>query len=111
MNIAAANIASPQPTKPPENPELRKVIGQTVGSVFFGTLLSTMRNSGMKGKYGHGGRGEEAFTGQLHGVLAERMGTRLNNSLSKALYNRYARQVELMSEVRKSATPSGVLGE
>jgi hypothetical protein len=71
---------------------LREVTGKVVGSVFFGTLLKTMRESELKGAYGHGGRGEEIFSAQLHGILAERMGARLQPGLGNAVYDRLQRQ-------------------
>ncbi len=71
---------------------LRKTSGQIVGSVFYGTLLKTMRQSVIKGEYGHGGRGEEVFANQLDAILAERMGTAGNSGLANVLYDRLERQ-------------------
>lgn len=76
---------------------LEEVIGQVVGSVFYGTLLETMRESGLKGPYGHGGRGEEVFSAQLHGIWAERLGTRTTGGLGEVLYGRLAGQQALIS--------------
>jgi len=76
---------------------LREVTGQVVGSVFFGTLLKTMRESELKGAYGHGGRGEEIFSAQLHGILAERMGATMRTGLGSAVYDRLHRQQEGIS--------------
>ena len=87
--------------RPPALERLRQVTGQVVGSVFFGTLLKTMRESELKGKYGHGGRGEDVFAAQLHGVLAERMGEASNHGVSEALYRHLARQQSLMSGLAK----------
>ncbi len=77
--------------------QLRQATGQIVGSVFFGTLLKTMRESELNGPFGHGGRGEEVFAGQLHGIWAERMGETSNNGVSNALYRRLERQQRLLS--------------
>lgn len=71
---------------------LRRLTGRIVGSVFYGTLLRTMRESKLKGPYGHGGRGEEVFSAQLHGMLAERLGAAGHNTLADALYDRLERQ-------------------
>ena len=79
---------------------LRETTGQIVGSIFFGTLLKTMRDSKLEGPFGHGGRGEEVFEAQLHGVLAERMGTRLQQSLSDALFQQLEKQQRLITELR-----------
>lgn len=66
--------------------ELRRRVDEFVGMTFYGTLLRTMRNSSMKGPYGHGGRGEEIFTGQLDTILAQRMGQASGSSLNEAVY-------------------------
>ncbi len=79
---------------------LRETTGRIVGSIFFGTLLKTMRDSKLQGPFGHGGRGEEVFEAQLHGVLAERMGTRLQQSLGDALFRQLEKQQRLIGELR-----------
>ncbi len=80
---------------------LREVTGQVIGSVFFGTLLRTMRESSMKGPYGHGGRGEEVFAAQLHNIYAEQVGTSLRSGVSETIYQRLEHQQELYSAQRK----------
>jgi len=52
----------------------RKAYGEVVGNVFYGTLLKQMNESKIKGNYFHGGRGEDAFRGQLALELGKRMG-------------------------------------
>ncbi len=79
---------------------LRETTGKVLGSVFFGTLLKTMRESGLKGPYGHGGRGEDVFAAQLHDLLAERMGTAAKNGLNDVLYERLERQQRIISGQR-----------
>lgn len=79
---------------------LKQTAGQVVGSVFFGTMLKMMHESPLKGKVGHGGRGEEVFAAQLHGVLAERAGTAMQRGLGEVLYKRLEHQQELVSRVR-----------
>lgn len=79
---------------------LRETVGQVVGSVFYGTLLKTMRESELKGEFGHGGRGEEAFAPQLHGLLAERMGTANRDGVSEVLYRSLEKQQSLISAQR-----------
>lgn len=76
--------------------QLRATAGMLVGRVFFGTLLQAMRESGLRGKYGHGGRGEEVFRGQLDGVLAERMGQSGGGGLTDAIVRAYEKQARLM---------------
>ena len=79
---------------------LQEATAQVVGSVFYGTLLKTMRESELKGPYGHGGRGEEVFSAQLDGILAERMGVATRGGLSEVLYHALARQQGLISGQR-----------
>ncbi|MBI1827728.1 MAG: hypothetical protein HY287_06115 [Planctomycetes bacterium] len=85
---------------------LKQTAGQVVGNVFFGTLLKMMRESPLKGKYGHGGRGEEVFAGQLDGVLAEKAGTALKRGLGDVLYTRLAHQQELISKTHEERSKS-----
>ncbi len=79
---------------------LRETTGQVIGSVFFGTLLKTMRESKLQGPYGHGGRGEQVFAAQLHGLLAERMGRGMTNGLGETIYRSLERQQTLISRQR-----------
>lgn len=72
--------------------ELKRAAGELVGAVFFGPMLKAMRNSGLKGKYGHGGRGEEIFSAQLHEVLVKRIGESQNFGINEALYQHFAKQ-------------------
>ncbi len=71
--------------------ELRTAVNEVVGSVFFAPLLRSMRNSPLKGTYGHGGRGEEVFQAQLDQILAERAGQASNSSLNKTIFDRLSR--------------------
>lgn len=81
---------------------LKETTGKVVGSVFLGEMMKSMRENPLKGKYGHGGRGEEIFSAQLHGVLAERAGGTLQKGLGDVIYKRLARQQELISRAAKS---------
>ncbi len=85
---------------------LREATGTVVGSVFFGTLLQQMRESKLKGPYGHGGRGEEIFAAQLHGILAERAGNTVQRGLAQAIYRRLEAQ---QSRISRNAALSGSL--
>ena len=71
---------------------LRELSGAIVGSIFYGTLLRTMRESTLKGEYGHGGRGEDIFAAQLHGLFAERLGAAKQNPLAESLYRHLENQ-------------------
>jgi hypothetical protein len=71
---------------------LREVSGQIAGSIFYGTLLRSMRESVLKGEHGHGGRGEDIFGAQLHGILAERLGAAKQNPLAESLYRHLENQ-------------------
>ena len=81
--------------------KLRTKIDEFVGIVFYGELLKAMQNNPLKGKYGHGGRGEEVFAGQLHQELAQRAGRARSSPLSDAIYKRYIRQADQMSELEQ----------
>lgn len=93
MVTETANMTSDvEPAVKANLKRLKHVTGQIVGSIFYGTLLRTMRESEMKGAYGHGGRGEEIFSAQLHGILAERLGSAPGNTLRDTLYRHLERQ-------------------
>ena len=98
---AASRTTKTGPFVPGDLQRLKEVAGQIVGSVFYGTLLKTMRESELKGAYGHGGRGEEVFAAQLHGMWAERMGEASNRGLTDVLYRRLEHQQRLMSQGRE----------
>ena len=72
--------------------ELRTAAEQLVSITFLQTLLQTAHNSSMKGKYGHGGRGEEVFTAQLDSILAERSAASSRFKLVDEIYERLARR-------------------
>jgi len=72
---------------------LRRHVDELVGMTFYGTLLKTMRNSALKGPYGHG-RGEEVFRGQLDMLLAQRMGQARRFELNEAIFQRLSRRTE-----------------
>ncbi len=76
---------------------LRESSERVVGTVFYGTMLKAMRNSGIQGKYGHGGRGEQAFAGQLDAILAERMGAASKGGLTETLYRHLEKQQQRIS--------------
>ncbi len=88
---------------------LKEVTGQVLGSVFFGTLLRIMRETDLKGMYGHGGRGEEVFSAQLHGIFAERLGSTLRTPLSEAIHRSLEGQQQRLD--RQQSTPSGTAQE
>ena len=86
---------------------LRKAAGQVVGSIFYGTILKTMRESKIQGAYGHGGRGEEVFAAQLHDLLAQRMGTARRSDLGEAMLRRLEPQQRLISQQRAAGLSLG----
>jgi len=67
---------------------LRKNIDEFVGMAFYSPMLKMMRDSTIKGQFGHGGRGEEVFQAQLDMELASRAGRASQSSLTEALYKR-----------------------
>lgn len=86
---------------------LRKAAGQVVGSIFYGTILKTMRESKIQGAYGHGGRGEEIFAAQLHDLLAQRMGTARRTDLGEAMLRRLEPQQRRISSQRAAGLSPG----
>jgi len=104
MNLPAMNASTePSPLVKNDLARLRQSVGQVVGSVFYGTLLKALRESSLKGAYGHGGRGEEVFAAQLHGLMAERMGAAAKRGLPELLYRGLERQQRLISARRNQA--------
>jgi len=77
---------------------LEQASGEVVGSTFFGTILKMSRDSDLKGAYGHGGRGEDVFTAQLHGLYAEQLGAAMKTGLGDAIYRTLGRQQRLMGQ-------------
>jgi len=80
------------PTDPIQRNQLmRKMVDEVVGTTFFEPMLKSAHNSVLKGKYGHGGRGEEMFQGQLNIELARCIGRGVKiGGLADALYRKYA---------------------
>ncbi len=98
MNTPGVNMVTRIPAEVgPELHRLREATDRVIGSIFFGTLLKTMRDSELRGMYGHGGRGEDVFAAQLHGILAERMGAAMQGGLSEVLYERLQPQQQRIS--------------
>jgi len=79
---------------------LREATGEVVGSVFYSTMMKTMRESKLGGKFGHGGRGEEVFAAQLHDLLAQRMGKSQSGGLADAIYAKLAPQQKRMDQLQ-----------
>jgi len=104
ISNAVSQAAGPEPVAQGDLRRLKEATGQVVGSVFYGTLLKSMRESELKGAYGHGGRGEEVFAAQLHGIWAERLGEATQGGLTNVLYRRLEHQQRLMSQGRGHAT-------
>lgn len=98
-NIAPPNRAE---TTSVARGKLRQAADELVGQVFYGTLLRQMRSSTFKGKYGHGGRGEEIFQGQLDEVLATRAGAARSSKISDAIVRRYARRAEVIEAYQQT---------
>ena len=80
----------PDPAVAKAHGKLREAINQVIGSVFFGPMLRTARSSSLKGSFGHGGRGEEIFQGQLDQMMAERAGEATRFELADVLFNRFS---------------------
>lgn len=106
----SASIASTTKANGVDPKELRKRLGQFVGSAFYGTMFRQMEQSKLKTKYLSGGRGEEIFRGQLYSQFAERMGEAPNNALTNRLYKsvarRYVGKMSMDNQSSKNETTS-----
>ncbi|MCA9254772.1 MAG: rod-binding protein [Phycisphaerales bacterium] len=74
-----------------DDAELRQIVGEFVGNVFYGTLLRQMEQSNIKGEYMHGGRGEEIFQSQLHMEYAKRLGRAPGDPIADRMYEAMTR--------------------
>ena len=63
----------------------RAKLGEFVGNIFYGTLIKQMNESTIKGAFGHGGRAEETFNGQLAQQISQKLGRAKNNPLVNRL--------------------------
>ncbi|HRX85334.1 MAG TPA: rod-binding protein [Phycisphaerae bacterium] len=103
MSVSALNnLDAAATTRAAAHKSLRKAADELVGEVFYGTLLRQMRDAPLKGKYGHGGRGEEVFQAQLDQVLASRAGQASNSNLADAIVDRYERNAEAAADYRSA---------
>lgn len=100
-SIDTQTIAPPRATQGDPLSKLRDAVDQVVGSVFYGTLLKTMRESPLKGTIGHGGRGEEMFQGQLDQLLVERAGGARSYDLNEAIVKRFADSAAAYDRMRQ----------
>jgi hypothetical protein len=93
-----ASLTSPEPITAieaachPELKALRQAVGKVVGSVFYQTLLKSMRESPLRSEVGHGGYGERVFERRLDAELAARAGVASRNRLAVAMLERLADQ-------------------
>lgn len=105
--IDTITIASPSPTSTSTSTtrdplsKLRDAIDQAVGSIFYGTLLKTMRESPLKGTIGHGGRGEEVFQNQLDQLFVERAGNARSYDLNDTIFERLAASAVAYDRMRQ----------
>ena len=83
-------------------PKLFELANRIVGRLFYGTLLASVRESSLKGKLMHGGRGEDVFGAQLDSKYAEQLGASMKRGLGRVLYERLAGQKERLSRSRAS---------
>lgn len=94
MDAIAATTTTPTTAQRSQQREqLRQMVNEVVGVTFFAPLLKTAHNSVLKGKYGHGGRGEEVFQSQLDMEFARSIGRGVRTDLAESLYRKLTRQV------------------
>jgi Rod binding domain-containing protein len=68
--------------------ELREKFTQFVGEAFFGQMIKAMRSTVGKPAYFHGGRGEEAFQGQLDQKMAEELAEKSASRFAEPMFER-----------------------
>ena len=90
---------------------MRAKVGDLVGNVFYGTLLRQMQESKIKGKYFHGGRGEEVFQAQLGMELAKRMGESPSDPMANMIYDALVRRQGIENGGRKTSATSVGIGK
>lgn len=90
---------------------MRERVGEFVGNVFYGTLLRQSQESNLKGPFGHGGRGEEVFRGQLNMELAKRLGTSKNDPIAERLYESIRRGLPGARATQSAADIEGQIGQ
>lgn len=102
MNVEFLLSATAATASTDQVERIREATGRIMGSVFFGTLLKVMRESTLKGAYGHGGRGEEVFAAQLHGLIAEELGMAMRRGPVAAISKQLSHQAELVGRQAQS---------
>ncbi len=107
--LRSVSPAKPRVEPAPRNKQLDEATRTLVGSVFYGALLKTMRDSEMKGEIGHGGRGEEVFGAQLDAMLAERAGKATKGGLADVIYKSLEKQQGLRDAAKLSSATGGLI--
>jgi Rod binding domain-containing protein len=100
QTVSPTTSSNSEPVRLAASVRLKQAADEIVGSVFYGTMLRQLRSSTFKGKYGHGGRGEEVFQAQLDQVFAKEMGRSKNANISEAIVDRYERNAIHAADVR-----------
>ena len=90
MNITATHNDIPNPASA-KRAELHDAAEQLVSEAFLNTLMRMHRENPLKGKYGHGGRGEEIFGAQLDAILSQKASTALKTTLTDAVIRQLSR--------------------
>ena len=89
IQLSQAEATTGSPVK--HRQMLRQAVQEVVGSVFLAPMLKMARENPLKGKYMHGGRGEDIFGAQLDAELARRASHRVQGGLTDALIRRFDR--------------------
>jgi hypothetical protein len=90
--------------------DFRKQVGEFVGNIFYGTLIQQMQASSLKTKYFSGGRGEEAFQGQLGIELAQRLGRSANNPVADKLASAIEKRLGISNVQTETPAATGKEG-
>ena len=89
---------------------LQGAIGEFVGGAFFTPMIKSMQNSTFKTRFSSGGRGEDAFGGQMAVELGKSLGHAGMRSFGTHLYKAVARRLEAEKpEPRTSMATGGAI--
>jgi peptidoglycan hydrolase FlgJ len=87
--LTSSQASSIQAAAARPNTELRETFNRTVGGVFYGQLLKSLRSGVGKPAYIHGGQAEEMFQSQLDEQVVESIVSRSDIKLVDALFERF----------------------
>lgn len=86
---SAAAAAARQPGRSESDDALEAVFQESVGGIFFGQLVKSLRATQGKPAYLHGGRAEELFQGQLDQEVVKKLSTEKSGPFIHELFQQF----------------------